>query len=72
MNGEDTFMIYFADEFGRYSHSRLDLSLQTYIDLGFIPSHVTEEPPLAAKAGFDVIFNGSSWEYFAVDLVEHH
>lgn len=70
MNGEDTRMIYFADEFGRYSHSRSDLSMQTYIDLGFIPSHITEEPPLPAKAGFEVVLNSSVWEYFPVEPAE--
>jgi hypothetical protein len=60
-------MIYFADEFGRYSHAREDISMSLYEQLGFIPSHVTEQEPLPAKSGFDVVWNGRNWEYFELE-----
>lgn len=60
-------MIYFADEFGRYSHRREDLSMEIYNQLGFIPSHATELPPLPFKEGFDVVFNGREWKYFEIE-----
>lgn len=57
-------MIYFADEFGRYSHTREDLDINTYVQLGFIPSHITDKPPLPLKQGYDVVLQGSDWVYF--------
>jgi len=68
MNGKEFKMIYFADDSGRYSHSRDDLTMQTYNELGFTPSHVTDIPPLSPKDGFNVVFNGRAWEYFEIEV----
>ena len=63
-------MIYFADPSGRYSHSRDDITMQTYVEMGFIPSHVTDTVPLPDKDGFDVVLSGAGWQYVPVEITE--
>ena len=63
-------MVYFADEFGRYSHFREDLNIEMYTKLGFIPSHVTDISPPSALPGHEVVFNGREWVQFSIENSE--
>lgn len=57
-------MIYFMDQFGRYTGESEDRNINFYNELGFIPRHITDVKPLPEKPGFEIVFKGDKWVYW--------
>lgn len=60
--------IYILDAFGRATGETIEnRGMECYRATGFIPRHLTDITPLPSKEGFDVVFNGSTWNYVDIN-----
>lgn len=65
MDKEETKLVFTYDDDGKYTGIKtLDYTDRSPISGAWqIPAGCTEMEPLAAKDGYDIIWNGTTWEY---------
>ena len=59
-------MIYYIDQFGRYTGKHEDRDIGFYNELGLIPRHITDVEPPERRPGFELVFKGDKWVHWPV------